>query len=173
MIKYKNIEEIIAYLLPLCKSVIKMEKYDGISIECYVPEKVKVSKGMKEITKICTDTELANNSMEENKEKANVFLLQFPNLNPKYSEEQIKDMYFKTFDLLLSNARSNKEIVVTKELLLKFKNVITKNAIEIFCKSNLNLYKENINNYINNPDYRYTIDMYFEEFVDGYLLKNK
>lgn len=170
--KLINIEAIIKAIKPEIKKVIKLSKYDGITMECFVENSKDIDKGIKEMEQICTKLDLIPIATEISKNKDNVFIIQFPELNPAYTDNQIKKMYKLTFKWLLDNLlKTDVNKKVTKDILLKFKSIVVKEAIQTFCRSNINLYKDNAINYLNNKNYKEKIDLIYLDFLETYEYK--
>ena len=76
-----------------CKKIIKFQKYDGISLECYVAEDTNIDDGISEIKKVCKSLKLNPINIEINKDKNNLFLLQFPEFVHEYTTEELEALY--------------------------------------------------------------------------------
>lgn len=165
----KNVDNIIKALKQDIKKIVKLTKFDGITIECSVQEDKKVDDGIKEINKLCEKLELRPIATEKSKEKNNVFIVQFPELIPEYTEAQIKKMYNLSFKWLLDNLiRNDKEHKVTPELLIKYKSLVVRKAIQIYCRSNINQYKEKLEDYLQDKKYVEKIDVLYYQFLETY-----
>lgn len=165
----KNTDNIIKALKQDIKKIVKLTKFDGITIECSVQEGKKVDDGIKEINKLCEKLELRPIATEKSKEKNNVFIVQFPELIPEYTEAQIKKMYNLSFKWLLDNLTINdKEHKVTPELLIKYKSLVVRKAIQIHCRSNINQYKEKLEDYLQDKKYIEKIDVLYYQFLETY-----
>lgn len=170
--KLCNIESIIKEMKKSIKVLVKLEKLDGITMECSVPQGMKAKEGIKEAKAICKKLKLGPLAVEENPDKENVFALQFPELDVEYTEKQIEKMYKANYKWLLEGLLSrDKDHKVTRELLLEFKDVFNKQAIMIYCKSNINPYKTDTSKYLNNIEYRKSLDKIYYDFIEENMSK--
>lgn len=168
--KYRNIDMIIKALKEKSTTILKFTKLDGITIECVLDTNKKASEGIKEITTICKQLKISPISTEENPDKSNVFALQFPELVPEYTDKEIEKMYKSNFKWLLDGVmKSDTKHKVTLELLINYRDLFLKQAITTYCNSNINLYKDNIANYLNNSEYRSKINKIYLLYVQEYI----
>lgn len=166
-----NIDLIIKELNKKVEKVIRIRKIDGITVECSVKSGSKSDTGIKEINKICKELKLLPISTEKNKDKENIFALQFPELVPEYSETEIEDMYKLNFKWLLDNINSN-DATITKHLIEENKEIFLKQSITMYYRSNVNQYKERLDDYLNNYDYRNKIEKLFNRYLDEYYSRS-
>lgn len=166
-----NIDLIIKELNKKVEKVIRIRKIDGITVECSVKSGSKSDTGIKEINKICKELKLLPISTEKNKDKENIFALQFPELVPEYSETEIEDMYKLNFKWLLDNINSN-DTTITKHLIEENREIFLKQSITMYYRSNVNQYKERLDDYLNNYDYRNKIEKLFNRYLDEYYSRS-
>ena len=166
-----NVESIIDAMRPLTKQVKNFRKFDGITIECTKNDTASIDSAINEIVAICNKLKLLPNATEKRKDDPNLFAVQFTELLPKYTEEQIEAMYNDTFMFLFNNVKMKDPESATKTKLIENIDSFVKHAIMIYCRSNINQYKENFDTYYNNKKYRAKVNGYFlasvEEFISG------
>lgn len=167
-----NIDLIIKALDKKVEKIVRMRKLDGITIECSVKANTKVDTGIKEANKLCKELKLLPIATEPNQAVSNIFALQFPELVPQYTEEDIERMYKDNFKWLLDNIHSN-DTTITKQLIEDNKELLLKHAITIYYRSNVNQYKESIDDYLNKYEYRNKIGKLFDRYIDEYFVKGK
>lgn len=166
-----NIDTILLEIQNLAKKVIKFDKMDGITIVCYVPDGESCKEGIKEIKTICKKLSLKPIAIEENKEMTNVFILQLPELNPIYSDEELTSIFKYDFQWIFDNIRNNTDETIKKDIALRDKDVFVRQAIRRYTRSNINPYREKYEDYINNYDFRNKVNKLYEIFVDEYFYK--
>ena len=171
MNNYLNIEEIINAIRPLSKQVAEFRKLDGITIECGKGPTVEVDTAINEIKALCNKLKLLPVSIEKRKDDPMLFTVQFPELVPKYTDEQIENMYKDTFNFLFSNIKMKDPTALTKSKLIENMSRLTKHAITTYYRSNVNQYKESVEDYYNDKKYRAKIDGIFLVCVEEFLSK--
>lgn len=168
-----NVESIIKELKCKVKGIDTMTKYDGITIICTKKYRYSFSNIQEQLNDICKELNLLPISLEQNEDDKSEFALQFPELKVEYTEDQITKMYKDNFKWLFDNVRSKKtEVIPGKQLLMESINVFVKQAISIYCRSNINPYKENIQDYLENVKYRADIEKLFYEYLIQYCTEN-
>lgn len=166
--KTNNIENIIKILKKENTNVIKYKKYDGITIECYTPSDIDCKDDMTKIANTLSKNNIQF-SMERNGENKNIFITQFPELEPEYTEKQMEKMYKDIFKWLLDNVYENDMLKkVTKELILQYKDIYVKQAIMMYHKSNYNQYKIKQMDLLNDNNYKIKVSDYFKKYVEEY-----
>lgn len=164
------IELIIKELKNNCKYILKFQKYDGISIECYVAEQDNIDLGIKEVKNICKKLKLNPIDIECNKEKTNLFLLQFPELLPKYTDKELQLLYEDNYKRLISDLKSNDiNNKVDLNLIIKNKNIFIKQAMISFYNINTNRYKGTLQGFLNNKELWDKAEVYFNDYIKCYL----
>lgn len=164
-----NIENIIDALKPLTKQVKSFRKFDGITMECTKNEGTTVDKAINEMTALCTKLKLMPIATEVRKGDPDLFAVQFTELMPKYTNEQVVAMYKDTFMFLFNNIKMKDPASATKPMLIENMDSLVKHAIMIYCRSNINQYKENFDTYYTNTKYRAKINGIFLESVEEFI----
>ena len=166
-----NVENIIDVIRPKVKKVRDLRKFDGITIECTKNDGVDIDKAIGEIVEVCNELKLIPIATEKRKDDPDLFIIQFTELIPKYTDEQVQKMYKDTFMFLFDNVKMKDPSSATKSKLIENIDSFVKHAIMIYCRSNINQYKENFDTYYNNKKYRAKINGIYlesvEEFVAG------
>ena len=170
---YYNIETIIKILL---KTTIirKMTKYDGITIECIIPRGKTFEECKQSVTSACKELPIPNNQKQisiELSDDRKRFALQFPDLVPLYSQEQIDEMNKTYLSLLINEALKRAEygpveVKVTKQAIINGVDVYTTEAIRMHYKSNCNQYKNTLESVIEDVKYRNNVRDVFFKVVD-------
>lgn len=171
-IRLDNIDLIIKTISPELSGFKEIIKYDGITIEFVVEDGIDVFNAMEEVKKICKKFGLRSDDLEHNKQEVEKFILQFPDMTPKFTKAEFKKLYEYSFKLLLDDTFNN-EPTVTKADVVSNKNNYTRQAITIYYRFNVNKYKERLENYLNDEEYRKVIDDMFLKYLDEYLEKRK
>lgn len=165
-----NVENIIKNIENNFKCFSSIVKYDGITIEFTLNDNVDKEIAKKQVEEVCKKIKIVSYSIENNKQNDQKFSLQFPELVPEYTDEQIKNMYISNFKWLLDDATRNKKDI-TKEFILINKDKFTRMAIKTYVRSNVNRYKEKEENYLNNIEYRNKLNLLFTDYLDEYWNK--
>jgi len=168
---YNNVESMIETFRGQVKNVVSMRKFDGITIECDVDTEAKRENAMNEMQALSKKLNFIPVAIEARADSATLFGVQYPELKPKYLEEQVKKMYTDTFEFLIDNIKMKDPKSITKTILVENMDRLTKHAITVYCRSNINQYKDNVNNYLNNTKYRAKINSWYLEFIENYLRK--
>ena len=165
-----NVENIIKNIENNFNCFSSIVNYDGITIEFTLNDNVDKEIAKKQVDEVCKKIKIVSYSIENNKQNDQKFSLQFPELVPEYTEEQIKNMYIANFKWLLDDATRNKKDI-TKEFILINKDKFTRMAIKTYVRSNVNRYKEKEENYLNNIEYRNKLNLLFTDYLDEYWNK--
>lgn len=166
--KTNNIENIIKLFKKQNTKIIKYSKYDGITVECFTPSDIDCKDDMTILANVLSSNNIQF-SMERNGQNKNIFIVQFPELEPDYTQKQIEKMYKDIFKWLLDNVYENDtNNKVTKDLLLQYKDIYVKQAITMYYKSNYNQYKTSLNNLLNDNQYKIQVSNYFVLYLDEY-----
>lgn len=161
-----TIEDIMVALKKKAKYIANIEKVDGITMECSLAESKKAEDRLDEVKELCKELKNTPVAIELNEAKENVFLVQFPEMIPEYTDEQIEKMFIDTFKWLIDNFLTNsKNINFTKEQFALEKNMFVKHAIIIYYRSNVNQYKQKPEDYLNNLDFRNKIDNIYLDYL--------
>lgn len=170
--KLQNIEQIIKTIKGKCKEVIKIRKGDGITMICYTATGASLKKAIEEIIKISNSLNLNPNDYQEIND--NSFFFQYPELDPIYTESEIKKMYTNNFKFLLDNLfKIDKDKKVTKELLILQGNSLIKNAITTYFRSNTNMYRTKLEDYLANDEYRNKVANIYYNYLDEFISKKE
>lgn len=170
-IRLNNIDFIIKAISPELKKVKAVVKYDGITIEFTTSDGIDFTDAMEEVKLICKKFELKNYALEHNEEEVEKFILQFPDLVPYYTDEEITKLYIDAFKWLLDDTFNNEPSITKKDVLDNKSNYI-RQAITMFYRFNVNKYRETLEEYLGNVEYREKWTVKFVEYLDEYL-KNR
>ena len=163
----RNIDLILKAFKKECKTIIKVQKYDAISMECSMTVNSDINDGITEAKEIIKSLNLKNISIEENKDKNNVFLIQFPELIPEFTTKEIEALYDSTYERLYNDLLSNDiNHKVTKDLIIKNKGVFIKQAIISFYNSNVNKYQRSLDNMLKDKDIWEKAETLFLTFIN-------
>lgn len=170
MIRLCNIENIIAQF----KEDVNydMVKFDGISLEVTIPLGGEYDKISKEYNKLCKKYKLLPVSIHPNKVTDTLMLVEFPELEPYYTEEQNTKMYTDSINWLIQDyikASSYQKIKVTKQMVLDSMDIFVSESMKMYFKSNMNQYKAEIEKFLINPVYRTPVEKLFREIVRTYI----
>ena len=164
-----NIEGIIKNVKNESKLTISFRKFDGISFECRTPIDGNREEAIFEMKSILDKFELIPYQIERHKETSNAYIVQFPELDIIYSNEEKIKMYKMIFKFLLDNINQNKKEPVSKSFILESKEIYIKQTIQAFTRSNLNRYKIKVEDLLNDIEYREHLEVLFIKYVDEYM----
>lgn len=164
-----NIEGIIKNVKNESKLTISFRKFDGISFECRTPIDGNREEAISEMKSILDKFELTPYQIERHKETSNAYIVQFPELDIIYSNEEKIKMYKMIFKFLLDNINQNKKEPVSKSFILESKEIYIKQTIQAFTRSNLNRYKIKVEDLLNDIEYREHLEVLFIKYVDEYM----
>lgn len=164
-----NVEGIIEKIKKDAKLTILFKKYDGITFECRTPIDGNRDMAINEMEQILNSLNLIPYQIETHKEVSNAFIVQFPELDVIYSNEEKIKMYKMIFKFLLDNINQNRKEPVSKGFILEFKEIYIKQTIQAFFRSNLNRYKIKVEDLLNDIEYRNHLELLFIKYVDEYL----
>lgn len=167
-----NIEGIVDNIKNEINLTILFKKFDGITIECRTPIDGNRENAIIEMKSVLDKLELTPYQIERHKEVTNAYIIQFPELDVIYSNEEKIKMYKMIFKFLLDNINQNRKEPVSKSFILEFKEIYIKQTIQAFARSNLNRYKIDVTDLLNDKEYREHLELLFIKYVDEYL-KNK
>lgn len=166
-IVFNSVDDIRKYLKSNCKKVIRIKKYDGITLECAVESKTSAKEGIKEVNEICKQLKLLPISTEVNKEKPNIFLLQFPELVFEPDEETLQKLYKELFEWQLDLMHEN-NTSVSRQIVEDNSSVIIKQCIAMYYRAHCNQYKVRLDDLVKNYDYYLKIEHLFKVYLDEY-----
>lgn len=164
-----NIEGIINKLRESAKLTIKFKKFNGISFEGRLPIDGDRVRAIEEIEELLSDLSLVPYQIDESKEVSNAYLVQFPELDIIYSNEEKINMYKYIFKFLLDNINENRKELTPKSYILDYMNLYIKQTIQAFYRSNVNPYKIKEEDLLNDEKFRQHLEALFISFVDEYL----
>lgn len=176
MVILNNVESIMEEFTDKLKKCEIVRKVDGITLECKLKTtRTKFETAKTEIEKLCEEYELLPISLEQNEEDKTLFVLQFPELNIIYTDSEKEKIFTNTFEWLLDNAIEKTKMNISglptkinKQLLLDSKGAYTKIALEIFCNSCINPYKQNKDMYSKDSDFIKQLQSIYTQYVDTY-----
>ena len=168
-----NIEGIINELQQRSKQVNSMRKFDGITIECEVDDEKNLKNAMSEVQVLSKQLNILPVSVEKRKGSNVLFGLQYPELIPHYTTEEVKKMYCDMFRFLFDNIKMKDPTKITKPILIENMDRLVKHAITNYCRSNINQYRETFDDYYKNAKYRAQINAIYLEFLEIYLMEEK
>ena len=117
-----NIETIIKQIKKESKLVIQFRKYNGISLECRTAIDGDRDKAIAEMRTILDKCNFVPYDIERHKEVPNAFLVQFPNLDVTYTEDEKIKMYKDIFKFLLDTVNRNQETMIPKSQIIDYKD---------------------------------------------------
>lgn len=164
-----NIEGIIKNIKDKASLTIQFKKFDGITFEGRVPIDGNRDNAISEIESILTNSGLVPFQIEKHKEVSNAYIVQFPELDVIYNNEEKIKIYKMIFKFLLDNINKNREKPVSKGLILDGIGVYIKQTIMIFARSNINRYKLSEKDLLNDIEYRKHLETLFIHYIDEYM----
>lgn len=175
-----NIDEIYKEFAEKLQKSSIARKIDGITLECELKSKrTKFETAKTEIETLCEEYQLLPIEVEQNTENTQLFILQFPDLNPVYTEEEKEMMYNSTFKWLLDNAIDKTKMnisglptKITKQLLKDSSGSYIKLSINIFYNSGVNKYKQSEDSYLKDSDYVKSVEKLYLNYLDTYCKEN-
>lgn len=154
--QFDNMEEVVKEFNKKLKAL-NIIKYNGITIRATIPGKRKFETIKKELEYICNEYKLIPYSIEQIELYDERFIVtEFPEFEPYYTEEENLNMYKNSINYLLEQTIKNSEFIgqtVTKQMLLNDSMLFTTEAIKIYYKSNVNTYKVDIKEFLDNKEY--------------------
>lgn len=164
-----NIESIIKLLKPQVKYVVTMRKLDGITMECSVLDPTTLDNAINEMQALSIKQGIQPISVEKDKNSDKAFAVQYPELLPIYTDEEMKKMYLDNFKFLFDNIKMKDPTKLTRTDLVSNMETLTAHAIKIYCKSNLNQYKSSAEEYLKSAEYRGKINGWYLIYMEEYL----
>lgn len=164
-----NIDLVVKALKSEIKELKSTIKLDGITIECETKPKTDMKALYDNIRDFCTKNNLNPVSFEINKERENTFIVQLPEYENKFSEKEKEKLFKSNFkflvDSLYKNDVNNK---VTKEVVIKSRDMAIQQGLSIFYRSYANQYKEKIENWYNDEELINKMKDYYRDFLKEY-----
>lgn len=147
----------------------KIEKIDGITLNISTKQGQDVDTAITKIKEACKKLKLEQPTIEKNGQTPTLFAIQFPNLNVEYNSDELKTIMTQIITWSINNIKQNDyEGVINRDAILFNKGVIIKHCIVIFVNNNVNLYKERASDYLNNTEFRKTVDEIFMDVLDKF-----
>ena len=146
--------------------------YDGISLECKIPDKKTFKQCKTSIEKYCKQNKLLPVAFEQRDDREKYFLVQFPELIPYYTEEQLHNMFFSSLEYLIStNIELSKRsgVIVTRKMLIDTIEKYVTEVIKMYYNWNVNKYRETLDGLLNNINLRNSIKRVFNEVIVKYV----
>lgn len=168
-----NSREVIKLLKQEKTDILVYKAIDGITIECYLPEteKFDLKQQTKAIKAILEKLNLPSALVEAHKEKQNVFIIQFPEMKPEYTQEEIDEVITNNINALIENLKDNMAITksaINKQLIEKSKGLLVREAINMYYKGYTNQYKESIDDYTTNTEFMDNCMNLFDRWLSNY-----
>ena len=167
-----NIEGIILNIKPELELTILLKKFDGITFEGRTPIDGNREKAIDEMCKVLDKLELVPYQIERHKEVSNAYIVQFPELDVIYSNDEKIHKYKMIFKFLLDNINQNREEPVSKSSVLESMDIYIKQTIQAFARGDINRYKLSEKDLLNDMEYRKHLETLFINYGDEYF-KNK
>lgn len=163
----RNVESIIKGIKDKLSYVETANKYDGITIEFKLYDETKSVEAKNQVEMVCKEYKLIPYSIEQHKLDNKKFIVQFPEMVPEYTNDEIEKMYIDSFKWLLADVVGNKSDV-TKEYIIKNIDKFINMAIKIYIRSNANQYKEDTKTKLNDIEYRKNLKALFLNCLEDY-----
>lgn len=159
-----NIDDIITAIKKKAKYLTSIEKVDGITIECMVAQSKKAEERFEDIKTLCKSITSYQPALELNEKFQNTFLIQFPDMEPEYTDEFKKQMYFNAFEWLTSSYVAN-WTCKNKPDIAKHMNTFVKHAILIHYRGFANQYRQKPEDLLDNKEYVKQVEDWFREYI--------
>ena len=144
---------------------------DGISLECKIPEKKTFKQCQTELNKKCKALGLLPISTELNQDDKKLFLLQFPELTPYYTEEHQYNIFYKSAEYFIKTSielSKRAGTIVTRKMLLDTIEKIVYEITKLCYNSNVNKYKVTLEDLKNDAQLNNQIKLIVEEVINVY-----
>lgn len=169
---YKNVESIINALRPVARNIVDFRKLDGITIECKVAEPSKRDNAMNEIQAISKQLGVIPVAVELRNDSDVLFGAQYPDLVPEYTQAEVKQMYIDNFKFLFDNIKMKDPKSITKTNLIENMDRFIKHATMIYYKSNINQYKETLEDFTHTNRYKSELNGWYLDYMMSYITGN-
>lgn len=163
---FDNIEEIIRTLLSETE-LTNVNKYNGISFTLPKITKTKITEVLKPYKLLPVSTSTA-------KYDESLTIVELPEFEPYYTEEQNLKVYTDSINFLIEQALRYAELsgtTITKTLLLNDSDSYIVESIKMYYKSFVNTYKAKLEDFTQNSEYRKNIKNLFTSIVNQYPIK--
>ena len=168
--RLNNIESIMEVICEKIKSdstLVSIRKYDGITIEFGSINEEGREHLINIVKNVVIELGLKNYVIEKRKDSLINFILQFPDMNPEYTEEEIETMYKSNFKWLLDDSLANKPDL-TKKFIQDHTENYVKLAVTTFYRSNVNQYKVKLDDLLSDYKMRAKLNVLFLTYLDEY-----
>lgn len=166
-IKLDKVENIIKELKKKVTLCSEITKFDGITMLF----KTKVNKtrddAKLEVQEICKTLKLFPISIDDIEQDDLRFLVQLPDLVPNYSEEEIDKMFIYNFKWLLDDSTRNKPDI-TRNFIFNNRETYVRLATTTYYRSNVNRYREKVEDYLGNEEFKKAKTDLFVKYLDEY-----
>ena len=171
MAKY-NVESIMDKLKQQKTNIETFRKIDGITMECVMKETVtekQMDEQIKEIKSICKELKLPSCVTDKHKFQENIFALQFPDLEPNYTEKEMETMIKAdlkyTLDVSFYNDIRNK---LTMTDFYNRKDKLVTDLLTTYYRFCINQYKHTEKEIITNKELREQVLNWINELFKDY-----
>lgn len=173
-----NVDLIQKELKSKLKTVSSIYKLDGITLQCKLKSRVKFSDAKAEIECVCKDLQVLPISLEQNGDDKTLFIIQFPELYPLFTQEIERKIYVDNFIWLFNDAIQRNKVglnkaVINKSTILDGKDTYIKRALGIYCRYHINPYKTSVRTFTDDKEYMSKLAIYFYEALEEFSKENK
>ena len=162
-----NIDKIIKELSNKDGHIKEIKKLDGITFEVIIKEKANRDNVIKTVEDLCKDLKLPSTTIEKQAEDETRFAVQFPDLDPKYTKDEMAKLINHNIKWCIDNINTNNiHGELTKEDLKYNSNIIVKQVIVTYYNSNVNRYKVTLKDTLNSLELRDLVQTLLNEFLD-------
>lgn len=169
-----NIDLIVKKLKSELKEIKSAIKLDGITIECELKPKSDMKLAYDNMRDLCTKLNLNPISLELNKERDNTFIVQFPEYNNEFTEEEKDKLYKNNFKFLIDSLYMNDpDKKVTKEVVIKSRDIAIRQSLSIFYRSYANQYKEHLVDWYADEVLMKRMKDLYREFLTEYYIDHE
>jgi len=171
MAKY-NVNSIMDKLRKETTNVNSFKIFDGITIQCVMKDTTteqELRAEMKNIQTVCKTLKLPSSVTDKNKYCDNIFLLQFPDLEPAYTDKELEKMYktslIDRLDTSFHNDISNTMTINT------FKNnveMLVTDLLRQHYETCVNKYKHTLKEILQDKEQRTKVIQWVNEVLSEY-----
>lgn len=171
-VELTNIDLIVKALKSEIKELKSTIKLDGITIECELKPKSDMKVAYDNIRDFCSKKNLNPISFENNKEREDTFIVQLPEYESKFSDEEKEKLYKQNFKFLVDSLyRNDHDNKVTEDVVRKSRDMAIEQSLNIYFRSYANQYKVKISDWLNDQQLKYRMQELYQEFVNEYYLE--
>ena len=166
-----NIDLIVKKLKTEMKELKSTVKLDGITIECETKPKTDMKALYDNIRNFCTKNNLNPISFETNKERENTFIVQLPEYESKFTDDEKEKLFKNNFKFLVDSLyRNDHDNKVTEDVVRKSRDMAIQQCLSIYFRSYANQYKVRIEDWLNDQELKYKMQVLYQDFVNDYYL---